>query len=252
MEKLESVQYAAALAVTGTWRGTSRESLYNELGWEPLSLRRWSRRLILFYKFVNELTPDYTRDPIPLLNETSYPIRSRSVVGPIRARTEKFKASFYPHCLLEWNKLDPEIRASPTVGIFKKELSSQIRPPANSVYGIHDPKGVAYLTQLRVGLSKLHFHKFRHNFRDTINPMCPINDGVEDTEHFLLLCDSFKEHRCNLLADVNAVLQNSGHSVWSNSFLQLLLYGDQSLSYEANRSILTLTITYILKTERLD
>ena len=67
-----------------------------------------------------------------------------------------------------------------------------------------------------------------------------------------LFCDSFKEHRCNLLADVNAVLQNSGHSVWSNSFLQLLLYGDQSLSYEANRSILTLTITYILKTERLD
>ena len=73
MEKLESVQYAAALAVTGTWRGTSRERLYNELGWEPLSLRRWSRWLILFYKFVNVLTPDYTRDPIPPLNETSYP-----------------------------------------------------------------------------------------------------------------------------------------------------------------------------------
>ena len=99
MEKLESVQYAAALAVTG--RGTSRERLYNELGWEPLCLRRWSRRLILFYKFVNELTPDYTRDPIPPLNETTYPIRSLPVLGQIRARTEKFKASFYPHCLLE-------------------------------------------------------------------------------------------------------------------------------------------------------
>ena len=82
--------------------------------------------------------------------------------------------------------------------------------------------------------------------------MCPINDDVEDTEHFLLLCDSFKEHRCNLLTDVYVVLQNSGHSVWSNTFLQLLLYGDQSLSYETNRSILTLTTAYILKTERLD
>ena len=123
------------------------------------------------------------------------------------------------------------------VGIFKKNLFAQIRPPANSVYGIHDPKGVAYLTQLRVGLSKLNCHKFRHNFRDTMNPMCPINDGIEDTEHFLLLCNSFKEHRCNLLTDVNVVLQNSGHSVWSNSFLQLLLYGDESLSYEVNRSI---------------
>ena len=34
MVKLESVQYSAALAVTGTWRGTSRERLYSELGWE--------------------------------------------------------------------------------------------------------------------------------------------------------------------------------------------------------------------------
>ena len=39
MEKLESVQYSAALAVTGAWRGTSREKLYNELGWESLNLR---------------------------------------------------------------------------------------------------------------------------------------------------------------------------------------------------------------------
>ena len=35
MEKLESVQYSAALAVTGAWKGTSREKLYEELGWDP-------------------------------------------------------------------------------------------------------------------------------------------------------------------------------------------------------------------------
>ena len=32
MEKLESVQYAAAIAITGTWRESSRMTLYNELG----------------------------------------------------------------------------------------------------------------------------------------------------------------------------------------------------------------------------
>ena len=32
MEKLESVQYSAALAVSGTLRGTSREKQYTELG----------------------------------------------------------------------------------------------------------------------------------------------------------------------------------------------------------------------------
>ena len=60
MEKLESVQYSAALAVTGTWRGTSRDKLYIDLGWESLSSRRWSRRLTLFYKFVNNISPEYT------------------------------------------------------------------------------------------------------------------------------------------------------------------------------------------------
>ena len=40
MEKVESVQYSAALAVSGTWRGTSREKLYAEPGWESLNSRR--------------------------------------------------------------------------------------------------------------------------------------------------------------------------------------------------------------------
>ena len=34
MEKLESVQYSAAIAESGTWRGTSREKLYKKRAWE--------------------------------------------------------------------------------------------------------------------------------------------------------------------------------------------------------------------------
>ena len=40
MEKVERIQYQAALAVTGTWQGSSRTNLYEELGWESLSDRR--------------------------------------------------------------------------------------------------------------------------------------------------------------------------------------------------------------------
>ena len=66
MEKIESVQYSAALAITGAWRGTSCENIYAELGWESLSSRRWSRQMILFYKIMNNSTPLYTKEPIPL------------------------------------------------------------------------------------------------------------------------------------------------------------------------------------------
>ena len=39
-QKLESIQYNAALAITGTIRGPSREKLYQELGLEYLQKRR--------------------------------------------------------------------------------------------------------------------------------------------------------------------------------------------------------------------
>ena len=152
--------------------------------------------------------------------------------------------------MTEWNKVDPEIIKSSFVSVLKKKLFSQIRPPANSVYGIHNPKGIAFLTQLRMGLRKLNFHKFKHNFKDTINPMCPVNDGIEDTEHFLLLCNSFRQQRCSLLAGVNDVLRACGHSGNANiNMLQLLLYGNKNLPLETNKMILNLIIKYISKTE---
>ena len=109
MEKFESVQYSAALAVTGAWKRTSREKLYEELGWESISLRRWSRRLVLFYKIVNDITPDYTRYPISQLPQAMYSFRNVDVVGP----TTRFKTSFYPDCLSEWNKLDQKLGYHP-------------------------------------------------------------------------------------------------------------------------------------------
>ena len=65
MKALESIQYQAALAVTGAWRGSSRDKIYEELGWESLQNRRVFRRLTLFYKIMNGMTPSYLIDPVP-------------------------------------------------------------------------------------------------------------------------------------------------------------------------------------------
>ena len=40
------------------------------------------------------------------------------------------------------------------------------------VYKIHDPIGLKLLTRLRANLGHLREHKFRHNFLDTLNPLC--------------------------------------------------------------------------------
>ena len=47
-QKLDSIQYNAALAITGAIRGTSKEKLYDELGLETLEKRRWYRKLCCF------------------------------------------------------------------------------------------------------------------------------------------------------------------------------------------------------------
>ena len=47
-QKIESLQYNAALAITGAISGTSREKIYQELGLKSLQQRRWYRKLCLF------------------------------------------------------------------------------------------------------------------------------------------------------------------------------------------------------------
>ena len=49
-QKLESIQYNAALAITGAIIDTSSEKLYQELGLESLQQRRWDRKLCTFLK----------------------------------------------------------------------------------------------------------------------------------------------------------------------------------------------------------
>ena len=176
--------------------------MYIELDWESLSSQRSSRRLTFFDKLINKFSPKYRIDPIPTLHQSQYSVRGQDVIGRLRARAEKFMTRFYPNCLSEWTKPEPELRLATSFAVFEKKLSTIIHPPAKSVFGIHDPKGSSYLTQLRVSLSKLNFHKFKHNFRDDINPMCPTSHGNDETEHFLLLCPSFDGKRLDLLAEI--------------------------------------------------
>ena len=199
-----------------------------------------------FNKIVNDITPDHTRCPIPQLPQAMYSFRNADVIGQIRARTTRFKTSFYPDCLSEWNKLDPEIRLPPSLNIFKTKLLKLIRHTSKLVYGIHDPKGLAVLTLLEVGLSKLNFHKFRHSFRETGNPLCPANDGVEDTEHFPLLCHSYNGPRSDLLNSVNAMLLPYGFpSLSKEVLLKFILYGDERLTIDTNKRLLQAILEFI-------
>ena len=70
--KIESVQYNRALAIAGAIRGTSKEKLYEELGFESLKDRRWFRWLLYLYKILSTKQPAYLYDLIPPFQRSSY------------------------------------------------------------------------------------------------------------------------------------------------------------------------------------
>ena len=246
-QKLETIQYNAALAITGAIRGTSTERLYQELGLEYLQSRRWLRRLCLFYKIYKSKSPLYLYNLIP--SNRSSITRNSNNIPQLPTRTAFFRNTFFPSVIIEWNKLDFNVRNSVSLEVFKKSILKFIRPSPNSIFKIDSPEGIKLLTRLRVGLSHLRDHKFKYNFQDTLNPLCNCGLEVETTIHFFLHCHNFTILRQTLLNNINdidnKILRKSDFSV-----TQTLLFGNQNLSEISNALILNATIEYILATER--
>ena len=63
--KLESVQYNAALGITGAIWGTSKIKVYKVLSLEFLESRRWFRRLCTFYKITTYKIPPCLAQILP-------------------------------------------------------------------------------------------------------------------------------------------------------------------------------------------
>ena len=105
------------------------------------------------------------------------------------------KNSYFPSKIIEWNKLDQDMRNAESYALFRKQLLSFIRPEANNIFNVHNAKGIKLLTRLRVGFSHLKEQKCRHNFVDAINPLCSCGNFVESTTHFFLHCTHFSNQR---------------------------------------------------------
>ena len=97
----------------------------------------------------------------------------------------KIHEYFFPDAITFWNNVITHFDNIPSINIFKDHILSSIRPKKKNIFGIHDPLGLRYLLQLRVGLSFLKYHKKSHNFIDTPSDICLCNHGIEDTNHFL-------------------------------------------------------------------
>ena len=175
------------MAITGAIRGTSAEKINQELGFESLKSRRWFRKLCHFYKIFNEKLPLYLFNLIPNFNMV-HNARLNYNIPPIKVRYDHIKNSFFTSALSEWNQFDLNIRNSASLNTFKKKLLNLTRSCAISIFDIHNLLGIKLLARLRIGLSHLHEHKFKHCFQDTLNPLCECDKDIESTMHFFPHC----------------------------------------------------------------
>ena len=188
-QRLESIQYNAAIVITGTIRGTSSEKLFQELGLETLKSRRWFRKLYLFYKMLHSKSPSYLFNLIPE-NNNLYASRSalNNQIPFFNVKTNFFKNFFFPAVITEWNKLDISIRNSSSCHIFKNLILKFIRPEPHRISSTQNFEGLKLLTRMRLDLCHLALHKFKHNFQDCLNLICSCGQEIETTSHFLLHC----------------------------------------------------------------
>ena len=93
-------------------------------------------------------------------------------------------------------------------------------------------------------------HKFKHSFRDTLNPLCSCGLDIETTSHYFLHCPLFHDELSTLLNNINEIdspILSKNESV----VIRILLYGDKSFKNEVNLLILNATIDFVLCTNSL-
>ena len=160
-----------------------------------------------------------------------------------------------------------KIKNSESIKTFKKRILSFIKPSPNTtfnchnakeikllsrLFNCHNAKEIKLLSRLRLGLSHLREHKFKHSFQVSLNPFCSCGKGeVGSSSHHLLYCSNYSEERLALLNTIKnidmPILQQS-----DSKFTSVLLFGDISFYNYKNTFILDATIDYIISTKRFD
>ena len=210
----------------------------------PFVVLRWYRKLSFLYKVIANQSPSYLFNVIYRKN-TSRPTRESDKIPLSGTRHNFFQNSYFPSTIKEWNRLDIDI------SIFKKRILSFMRPLPNKVLNSHNPQGLKLLTRLRLDFSHLRYHKLKHIFLDTINPICSCGSAIATTLHFFLYWPYFVECRNTLLRKLS---ESNSELITRNdiALIETLLFGDNSYNQYDNSRIIDATIASIVTSKSLD
>lgn len=179
-EELEKLNLEAARIVTGLTKLCSKQALYSETGWEPLSVRRKKHRLTQFHKMFYGLTKDYLSNLIPQRQYRT--TRQSDQIPTILCHSQAHFQDFLPATIRDWNELPSSLRQTTSPSSFKALLNeNQIKPPF--YYNTGNRLSQILHARLRNNCA-IRAHLYNKNLID--NPYCACGQ-IETTEHFLFI-----------------------------------------------------------------
>ena len=160
--QLDSINHEAARIITGGTKLFSLEKLLADLGWDSLQERRTKHKLVIFYKIINNLTPNYLQEfVLPLVQDGNpYRLRNSSDIRTIHTNTNR-------------------------------------APP--KYYSAGSRKGQILHARLRMQCSSLNADLYRKNIIPS--PSCSCG-GFESAYHFFYICPQLTAVRERYLGDV--------------------------------------------------
>ena len=255
MKKLiDQVQREALIMITLGYQRTATENLYKETGLEPLNDRRQNHRLIIFYKIMHGLTPDYlvnivSHNNLPTHN---YGLRSLSnnIIQIPFARTTRFANSYIPKTTHDWNCLNNDLKEAPSLFCFKQKLKKNIKYKPSELFTYFNGRASVHHCRMRMGLSALKSHLFKLNV--TESPICELcGIEAEDTAHYFLRCPLFHIQRTKLLSNMCEVLPfNILSQLITPQIVNVLLQGHIECSLHVNCILFDHVLNYIETTKR--
>ena len=226
-QNLEKLQISASRTVTGTNNYSSKNLLYKETQWLPLSTRRIMHRLTLFYKIFIDECPRHLRQKFLYYNNYTnpYATRHRNDLNIPLCRTETFRQSFFPATLRLWNALDNSIKMSESISVFKSRLETHFEyKKSNSYFYLGNRKHTSILSSIRTKSSQLKSQLFLNGLAE--NSFCRCGQ-IETPKHYFFECIYYHFERQSLLEHI---LQ-----------LEILLYG-----YGNNETVMNTFLCYFL------
>ena len=126
IKRFQRVKNMAARVITWERRSDDAELIRHQLHWLPAKERVQFKVLLLTYKSLNDLAPDYICDLLTVYN----PRRSLRSEAPSRLVVPKYTNNYgkrFPYATpVSWNGLPENIKRANTVDSFKKLVKTHL------------------------------------------------------------------------------------------------------------------------------